>query len=290
MNSLMRLSEYLSQAILLEVSAYPKPGLVTRCANGSHNDMSLITFMMSSVVVSETFYQLFDIGRNFAEDEKALFKRVREWGKESEQKLLSSTKGVNTQRGILFAGGILAAAGGFLSETSLAEVSVQKLCDTVKKMTAGLVHKELECLEQNSNLTAGEQLFQKYRITGIRGEVEQGFPSVRHLGLPALYDAFSRGACINDALVQAMLSLMTGVEDSNVIWRTNFKELEKVQENAQKILLKGGVFSKAGRRELKSFDEYCIQKRISPGGTADLLSITVALFLFENGTFPSMII
>jgi triphosphoribosyl-dephospho-CoA synthase CitG len=289
MNSLMQLSEYLSQAILLEVSAYPKPGLVTCCANGSHKDMSLITFMMSSVIVSETFYQLFDIGRNFVEDEKALFERVRDRGRKAEQRLLASTKGVNTQRGILFAGGILAAAGGFLADASM-EVSVQKLCNTVKKMTVDLVHKELECLHKTGDLTAGEQLFQKYKITGIRGEVEQGFPSVRHLGLPALYDAFSRGACINDALVQTMLSLMTVVEDSNVIWRTNFKELEKVQENAQKILLKGGVFSKAGRRELRSFDEYCIQNRISPGGTADLLSITVALFLFENGTFPIMII
>ena len=98
MNSLMQLSEYLSQAILLEVSAYPKPGLVTCCANGSHKDMSLITFMMSSVIVSETFYQLFDIGRNFVEDEKALFERVRDRGRKAEQRLLASTKGVNTQR------------------------------------------------------------------------------------------------------------------------------------------------------------------------------------------------
>jgi triphosphoribosyl-dephospho-CoA synthase CitG len=286
----MQLSEYLAQAILLEVSAYPKPGLVTRCANGSHNDMSLITFMMSSVIVSKTFYQLFDIGRDFAKDEKALFEQVRMWGQGAEQRLLASTKGVNTQRGILFAGGILSAAGGFLADESPAKVSVRKLCNTVKKMTAGLVYKELKCLDKNNNLTAGEQLFKKYKITGIRGEVEQGFPSVRHLGLPALYDAFSRGACINDALVQALLSLMTVVEDSNIVWRTNFKELKNVQERAQEILLKGGVFSEAGCRELKVLDEYCIQKRISPGGTADLLSITVALFLFENGTFPVMII
>ena len=60
--NIAKVSQYLTQAILLEVSTHPKPGLVTRLSNGSHNDMSLFTFMMSSAVLGKAFGDLQDIG------------------------------------------------------------------------------------------------------------------------------------------------------------------------------------------------------------------------------------
>ena len=64
MQSFEKLSEYLSQAILLEVAAYPKPGLVNRHTNGSHSDMSILTFAMSSVVLSRAYYQFLELGKD----------------------------------------------------------------------------------------------------------------------------------------------------------------------------------------------------------------------------------
>ena len=43
-------------------------------------------------------------------------------------------------------------------------------------------------------------------------------------------------ATINDALVHALISLMTVVEDSNVIWRTDYDTLLEVQRIAKNIL------------------------------------------------------
>lgn len=113
-----------------------------------------------------------------------LFAKVRSYGVGVEQELLQATKGVNTQRGILFAGGLVAAAAGYALKTGA--TGAKGLCRIVSGMTDGLVKKELVELRADRPLTAGEKLYRTHGVTGIRGEVEAGFPSVLKAGLPAL--------------------------------------------------------------------------------------------------------
>lgn len=279
--NLKLVSQYLTQAILLEVCTHPKPGLVTRASNGSHKDMSILTFAMSSAVLSRAFYELQDIGMAYQGTEHELLEKVRTYGIAAERELLTVTKGVNTQRGILFAGGLLSAAAGYAANKCLKK---DELISIVKKMTAGIVQRELT--GSAAKATAGEILYKQYGVTGIRGEVEQGFPSVINAGLPALKDAFSRKACLNDALLHALLALMTRVQDSNVIWRTDISTGEEVKLIAADILAKGSVFTKAGRAVINDACRYFESRHISPGGSADLLSITIALYLIDNKEFP----
>lgn len=280
---LQKVSQYLTQAILLEVSTHPKPGLVTRLSNGAHKDMSIFTFMMSSAVLSKAFNDLQDIGQAHRGTLAELFCKLRSYGVGAEAELLRVTKGVNTQRGILFAGGIVSAVSGYAMNMGL---SRDALLPLIKEMAAGLVAKELKNLD-HAAMTAGEKLYYKYGITGIRGEVENGFPSVVNYGLPALEDAFNKGATINDALVHALISLMTVVEDSNVIWRTDYDTLLEVQRIAKNILSLGSVFTEKGRMAIADTERYFLQRRISPGGSADLLSVTITLYLLEHKEFPN---
>lgn len=280
---LQKVSQYLTQAILLEVSTHPKPGLVTRLSNGAHKDMSIFTFMMSSAVLSKAFNDLQDIGQAHRGTLAELFCKLRSYGVGAEAELLRVTKGVNTQRGILFAGGIVSAVSGYAMNMGL---SRDALLPMIKEMAAGLVARELKNLN-HAAMTAGEKLYYKYGITGIRGEVENGFPSVVNYGLPALEDAFDKGATINDALVHALISLMTVVEDSNVIWRTDYDTLLEVQRIAENILSLGSVFTEKGRMAIAETERYFLQRRISPGGSADLLSVTITLYLLEHKEFPN---
>lgn len=280
---LQKVSQYLTQAILLEVSTHPKPGLVTRLSNGAHKDMSIFTFMMSSAVLSKAFNDLQDIGQAHRGTLAELFCKLRSYGVGAEAELLRVTKGVNTQRGILFAGGIVSAVSGYAMNMGL---SRNALLPMIKEMAAGLVARELKNLD-HAAMTAGEKLYYKYGITGIRGEVENGFPSVVNYGLPALKDAFDKGATINDALVHALISLMTVVEDSNVIWRTDYDTLLEVQRIAKNILSLGSVFTEKGRMAIAETERYFLQRRISPGGSADLLSVTITLYLLEHKEFPN---
>ena len=280
---LQKVGQYLTQAILLEVSTHPKPGLVTRLSNGAHKDMSIFTFMMSSAVLSKAFNDLQDIGQAHRGTLAELFCKLRSYGVGAEAELLRVTKGVNTQRGILFAGGIVSAVSGYAMNMGL---SRDALLPMIKEMAAGLVARELKNLE-HAAMTAGEKLYYKYGITGIRGEVENGFPSVVNYGLPALEDAFDKGATINDALVHALISLMTVVEDSNVIWRTDYDTLLEVQRIAKNILSLGSVFTEKGRMAIAETERYFLQRHISPGGSADLLSVTITLYLLEHKEFPN---
>lgn len=280
---LQKVGQYLTQAILLEVSTHPKPGLVTRLSNGTHKDMSIFTFMMSSAVLSKAFNDLQDIGQAHRGTLVELFCKLRSYGVGAEAELLRVTKGVNTQRGILFAGGIVSAVSGYAMNMGL---SRDALLPLIKEMAAGLVARELKNLD-HAAMTAGEKLYYKYGITGIRGEVETGFPSVVNYGLPALEDAFDKGATINDALVHALISLMTVVEDSNVIWRTDYDTLLEVQRIAKNILSLGSVFTEKGRMAIAETERYFLQRRISPGGSADLLSVTITLYLLEHKEFPN---
>lgn len=280
---LQKVGQYLTQAILLEVSTHPKPGLVTRLSNGAHKDMSIFTFMMSSAVLSKAFNDLQDIGQAHRGTLAELFCKLRSYGVGAEAELLRGTKGVNTQRGILFAGGIVSAVSGYAMNMGL---SRDALLPMIKEMAAGLVAKELKNLD-HAAMTAGEKLYYKYGITGIRGEVENGFPSVVNYGLPALEDAFNKGATINDALVHALIALMTAVEDSNVIWRTDYETLLEVQRIAKNILSLGSVFTEKGRMAIAETERYFLQRRISPGGSADLLSVTITLYLLEHKEFPN---
>ena len=280
---LQKVGQYLTQAILLEVSTHPKPGLVTRLSNGAHKDMSIFTFMMSSAVLSKAFNDLQDIGQAHRGTLVELFCKLRSYGVGAEAELLRVTKGVNTQRGILFAGGIVSAVSGYAMNMGL---SRDALLPLIKEMAAGLVARELKNLD-HAAMTAGEKLYYKYGITGIRGEVENGFPSVVNYGLPALEDAFDKGATINDALVHALISLMTGVEDSNVIWRTDYDTLLEVRRIAKNILSLGSVFTEKGRMAIAETERYFLQRRISPGGSADLLSVTITLYLLEHKEFPN---
>lgn len=280
---LQKVGQYLTQAILLEVSTHPKPGLVTRLSNGAHKDMSIFTFMMSSAVLSKAFNDLQDIGQAHRGTLAELFCKLRSYGVCAEAELLRVTKGVNTQRGILFAGGIVSAVSGYAMNMGL---SRDALLPMIKEMAAGLVARELKNLD-HAAMTAGEKLYYKYGITGIRGEVENGFPSVVNYGLPALEDAFDKGATINDALVHALIALMTVVEDSNVIWRTDYDTLLEVQRIAKNILSLGSVFTEKGRMAIAETERYFLQRRISPGGSADLLSVTITLYLLEHKEFPN---
>ena len=280
---LQKVGQYLTQAILLEVSTHPKPGLVTRLSNGAHKDMSIFTFMMSSAVLSKAFNDLQDIGQAHRGTLVELFCKLRSYGVGAEAELLRVTKGVNTQRGILFAGGIVSAVSGYAMNMGLSRDALMPL---IKEMAAGLVARELKNLD-HAAMTAGEKLYYKYGITGIRGEVENGFPSVVNYGLPALEDAFDKGATINDALVHALISLMTVVEDSNVIWRTDYDTLLEVQRIAKNILSLGSVFTEKGRMAIAETERYFLQRRISPGGSADLLSVTITLYLLEHKEFPN---
>lgn len=270
--------------ILLEVSADPKPGLVTPRSMGSHADMDLQTFMLTSAAIAPCFSRCAQIGLDLAAAPAEVLARIRSVGRLYDRRLLAASSGVNTQRGALFALGVTAAAAG-VSRDGRRPYSADAIGDAVAAITAGLVERELVARRRDP-ATAGEILFARHGLRGIRGEVEQGFPTVRTHGLPALREAVAAGAALNRALLHALVAIVAEAEDTTVVWRGGLDGLAFVRAGAASVRGLGGALTDEGLAALRRFGAACVERRLSPGGAADLLAVTVALHVLEHGGFP----
>jgi triphosphoribosyl-dephospho-CoA synthase len=278
--------EVLLQAILLEVCSFPKPGLVTPVSNGSHSDMNLQTFLLSSSAIAPCFTLCAEAGFTHRKPLSRLLKKIRPIGIDYENRLLEVTRGINTQRGILFSGSVLACAAGYLSGLNQPINSIS-LAHCIRQLCQGLCESDFAVLKTRPAQTAGEILFTQYGVTGIRGEAEQGFPMITQIGYPALIAAFNKGLPLRHALVDCLLMLMTHCEDTNVLWRTGPEQLAELKRRASEIVHRGGISAPGGEARIHQLNEWCCQHRISPGGSADLLALSIAMYLLCHSHFPN---
>lgn len=268
-----RLMEALTGAMLKEISITPKPGLVDRGPMSAHRDMDFFSFVCSSAAIAPYFRRIFLLPSLYeGEEELLLFRRAREIGKEAEIRMLEATNGVNTQKGIIFLGGLLALSAGLLSVERV-QLTEETLRRRITELSAGFSGE----LERGTGESHGEILFQRYRARGIRGEVEDGLPCVFEIGLPVLRRSLQEGNPFNQAGLDALLSIMAHCEDTTVLWRHGPRVLREVQRLAASYLERGGIGADPQLNHLVALDRHFSRRGISPGGAADLLFLTFAL-------------
>ena len=271
------------EAMLYEVTCTPSPGLVDRVNSGAHTDMDFYSFMSSSAALSVCLARCVQAGLNHQGVSPALLPVLRQIGIEGEVRMLKATGGVNTQKGLLFSLGIVAAAVGWLRQTQ-GKPDSAAILQSVAEMTTGLVARELGRIERpETHWTAGERLYRLHGVTGIRGEMEQGLPAIGQHGLPALRKAMADNLGVNHALLQTLLVLMTVVDDTTVMNRHHPDKMRLwAKGKAQEALLAGGLYTVQGHSLLADMDREFIEHNVSPGGVADLLAVTWFLYRLEN--------
>jgi len=272
------------KGMLLEFSCTPKPGLVDRQNSGANQDMDHVLFCLSSASLCSGFWAFSMLGLG-SEDDLSLLKRLREKGIQVERKMFRTTGGVNTQKGLIFLMGLVCAASGSLAGEGLS-LEPEKVAEKVASITRGICERELGSFKRGfseSSMTTGERLFRQYGMRGIRGEVEDALPSVIHQGLPELKTCLGSGMSMNDAMVNSLMAIMSVSDDTNVVARSDLKTLkDKIQPMAKEILKLGGMRTEEGRSAVQDMDRQLIESNINPGGSADLLAVTCAMFFLEN--------
>jgi triphosphoribosyl-dephospho-CoA synthase len=272
------------KSLLYEVSASPKPGLVDQLDNGAHQDMDFKMFVKSANAIKKTFYDCAIAGANFdSNDYPVLLHQLRVIGIHGEEEMFAATKGVNTHKGLIFSLGIISAAAGTLYKAGEMKISSKEISKRVKEISSKLIRDDFKDIHSKSHLTYGERLYKEYGIKGIRGEVESGFESVMDNSLPYFEERMRKNESLNDALVNCLLILMTSTQDGNVMGRHNDAVLEFVKIQAQKAMQYNGISTAVGRKFVTEMNRDFIKKRISPGGSADLLAITIMLYMLESG-------
>lgn len=104
-------------ALLGEVYATPKPGLVDRRDTGAHRDMNYETFLASTEAITPYMVRMFAEGMDATaagHTPEEVFQAIRGIGLEAERAMYAATAGVNTHKGMIFTMGIVLAAAGIL--------------------------------------------------------------------------------------------------------------------------------------------------------------------------------
>ncbi|AWV25836.1 triphosphoribosyl-dephospho-CoA synthase [Citrobacter youngae] len=263
------------QAMLIEVNLSPKPGLVDRNNCGAHKDMALEDFYRSAEAIHTWLPRFIEFGEFSAQlsPEHALH-GLRPLGMACEADMYRATAGVNTHKGSIFSLGLLCAAIGRLHQLQQT-VTAETICSTAATFCRGLTERELR--QNNQQHTAGQRLYQQLGLTGARGEAEAGYPLVIFHALPHYRAMLAQGVAPDLALLDTLLLLISINDDTNVVSRGGVDGLRWIQKQAAVLLLQGGVRTFDDLDYLRKFDRQCIERNLSPGGSADLLIITYFL-------------
>ena len=267
-----KLSSLAQMAILNEISLSPKPGLVDKFNNGSHADMNYKTFLNSTSAISPWFAELVQAGFTFEGYDLTLaLPLIRRIGLNMEAAMYESTRNVNTQKGVIFLMGLaLFSSGKVLSRYD--QFNSKEFRKIVAEICGGMVRNELQGFS-HAGKSHGVDTFLKYGFSGARGEAESGFATVFNYGLPQLNGITE----LNDqALINCFLAIASNNNDTNILYRSNPKVLGRFKELCNITL------EDFSDQNYLAVSDFCINENISPGGSADLLAVTIFVWSVIN--------
>ncbi|SJX70564.1 2-(5''-triphosphoribosyl)-3'-dephosphocoenzyme-A synthase [Weissella confusa] len=258
------------KGLLYEVSLNPKPGLVDPVSMGSHTDMNMFTFIDSSLSLKSYLDKAFKLGRNFeGSDLTLLFNALRAEGVLAEQTMFNATNNVNTHKGAIFSLGIWVTAIAYATKDGTATMT--EVRRVIQRMVEGLIEKDLS--SNRVATTAGEQQFQTYQLTGIRGEAVNGFPGVAEVAVPFLQATFGT---MTQRLLDTLMKIAATLEDSTLIKRAKTPDVLAEMKEWTSIYFKlGGSHTEQGMKYLYDLDRLFIERNLSIGGSADTLILTI---------------
>lgn len=254
------LAELAVASLIEEVSLTPKPGLVDRNDQGSHDDLTYHMMIESAQSLRETFYQM--AFESYGEKpSQYLRERIGEIGRQGEMRMFQVTKGVNTHKGAIWSLGLITAAAAI----HCGACDEETLC-----FTAGeIAHYEDRFIPfQRTN---GMKAIQKYGVLGAKAEAQLAFPHIRHYSLPEFKSSVQRYN-YEIAKFRALLALMANLDDTCLLHRGGMEGLTFAKRYAKKVLKNGNL------EELEDMNEQFVKRHLSPGGSADLLAATIYIY------------
>lgn len=260
------------QCLLDELETWPKPGLVSHIDSGSHEDMDADTFRASAMAIGPHFRALAKAGAA-----GCAMGALREIGLDAETAMLAATSGINTHRGAIFGLGLLcAAAGARIGE----QIDPTVPLGTVVMRLWGRNIFDGPVFPQSH----GEMARRRFNAGGARLEAAQGFPSIYRIALPALRKSALKAPDDAEARrVETCFALIAVVEDTTLLHRGGLLGLRFARREARWFLDQGGVGAPGWRDRAHFVHESFVARRLSPGGSADLLAMTLFVDAQERG-------
>ena len=263
-------------ALIREATLTPKAGLVDAAHNGGHHDMNLALFLRSADAIAPYLGDCAATGMTFAGHPASptLLAAIRPIGLAAEAAMRAATGGVNTHKGAIFAFGLTAAALG----KRLAEQHAATLADVQADVRA-LCAEILAELRQGDCDSAGKRGYARHGISGARGEAASGFATVSAHALPLYQQELAADGNERRALLAALVALYAANDDSTTLARVGLDGLRAHQHWARTLLADRATLADEARLSdaIAAYARNCAAKRLSAGGSADLLALTAWL-------------
>ena len=241
-----------TQALQAELDTTPKPGLVDKDNNGAHRDMDYALMQRSIDTLHPYFVKLALLG---CADALPSHTAIRDAGIEAEKAMLSATNGVNTHKGALFSMGLAVVAAAHEKDTDSLQTTIKALAASFPD-TNGTHGSKAKLLSKGTTA-----------IKGALDNAREGYEMLFAEWLPFYIER--RKERDAHTLHKTLLRIMCDLDDTNVIYRTDLATAEEVKQEARALL---DNFAEAA---LKDMDRHYTARNISPGGAADMLSLTI---------------
>ena len=265
-----------SMALQAELDTTPKPGLVDRNDNGAHCDMDHALMQRSIQALHPYFVRLAQLGFT---DKQPCHDEIVNIGIEAEREMFKATGGVNTHKGALFSIGLAAVA---LAGEAFCRITQAEGCGTMayndvnSKQIQSLSNSiaSLARLFPDTNGTHGSKAKANNILKGALDNAREGYTQLFKAWLPFYIDRIAEGD--NYALHKTLLRIMCDLDDTNIVYRTSMETMQEVKTEARQMLdtSRNIVNFEAA---LQAMNTDYIHRNISPGGSADMLSLVVFL-------------
>ncbi|MEM3381141.1 MAG: triphosphoribosyl-dephospho-CoA synthase [Candidatus Bathyarchaeia archaeon] len=308
-----RVDEYVSGsiqlAILLEVSAYPKPGNVHRTANFERTRYE--HFLASAVGVGHTLRVAASKGRLLSEGRVRLGDlHVGRLIKDGVSSMLNWQHGGNTILGTLILTIPISIAAGYVWSRRLPDMS--KLRKTLSEITHSTTSVDsIEVYDAiRMSRAGGLGSVGKFDVTtdsGRRDILDSEIPLIELFHLSSSYDSIA-SEWVNDfkitfevgypyfirrleetgdyniATVDTFLKILSTFPDTLIARKAGEDVAREISCSAGEILSLGGLESPTGRRKLHELDVKLrlSGNRLNPGATADLTASSLAIALLQG--------
>lgn len=248
------------RALRLELDTTPKPGLVDRQDNGAHKDMD---YALMSKSISALRPYLTRLAVESAKDIDPA--KIKEIGIEAEKAMLKATGGVNTHKGALFCIGLSVAAASCLA-CSTGAVEAYSFKELVSRAASEI---------PSARGTHGAEAKRSFKAVGALENARAAYPELFTDWLP--YYRSLEGDPFR--CHKTLLHIMTTLDDTNILHRRGEEGLALAKSEAARLL---EDFSESG---LSSLNKDFIRENISPGGSADMLSLTIFIESIINNIY-----
>lgn len=244
------IADLAERSLRQELDTTPKPGLVDKQDNGAHKDMD---YALMSASISALRPYLTKIAVRSAAEVNA--DEIISVGIDAEAAMLEATGGVNTHKGALFCIGLSVAAASFLA-CGTGTVDADSLRELVSRTASRI---------PSARSTHGAEAKRNFKVGGALENAREAYPELFAAWLP--YYRSLEGDPYR--CHKTLLYIMTILDDTNVLHRRGAEGLAHTKSEAARLL---GDFSPEG---LSSLNKDFIRENISPGGSADMLSLTM---------------